>query len=156
MRGHLAADGQLGAGVSVWNVGFGGECASVRGCWGNTTSGAGRIEGLVYAMAWDAVIIMEGFNDLNQGQQTLGSAVNALRFMGQTAKASGATVVMGILEPTMNSLAGAIASMANQEGFARHSFRDVEIGNDDVHPTQAGYDQMAADMYAKLEALFPQ
>ncbi len=156
MRGYLSGDGQLGSGVTVWNEGYGGECASVRGCGGNPTSGTSRIEGLVNAMPWDAVVIMEGFNDLNQGQQTLGSAVNALRFMGQTARASGATVVMGILEPPMNTLAGAIASMADQEGFARHSFRDVEIGNDDVHPTQEGYDQMAADLYQKLKALFPQ
>ena len=158
LRGWLASDARLGSGVVVWNEGRGGECASVRGCSSNASSGAGRIEGLVNSRAWDVVIVMEGFNDLNDGQRygaSLGSAVNALRFMGRTARASGATVVMGILEPSMNTLSGAIASMADAEGFQRHTFRNVELGTDDVHPTQEGYDRMAREMYDKLKALFP-
>jgi len=159
LRGLLGGDGQLGSGVVVDNEGRGGECVSVRGCSSNSDSGASRIEGLLRARAYDAVVIMEGFNDFNDGASrgaSLGSVIEALRFMGRSARTSGATVVMGILEPPMNSFGGNIAAMADQEGFARHSFRNIEIGTDDVHPTQAGYDAMGQQMFVKLKALFPQ
>ncbi len=152
----LRGDDQLGTGADVDNEGYSGECASLRGCSGNPTSGASRIEGLVTAKAFDAVIIMEGFNDLNAGG-TVSGAVNALRFMGRTARASGATVVMGILDgPMSGPLGDSIRSMADQEGFARHNFRGIEIGTDGIHPTQDGYDAMAAQAFIKLKALFPQ
>jgi lysophospholipase L1-like esterase len=152
----LRGDGQLGNGADVDNEGYSGECASLRGCSGNPTSGASRIAGLVTAKKFDAVIIMEGFNDLNAGG-TVSGAVNALRFMGQTARDSGATVVMGILDgPMSGPLGDGIRSMADQEGFARHNFRGIAIGDDKVHPTQDGYDAMAAQAFIKLKALFPQ
>lgn len=153
LQSWLSGDPQLGSGVVVANEGRGGECASMRWCSSNPDSGASRIQGLVTNTRWDAVIIMEGFNDLNNGA-TLGSTIDAVRYMGNTARASGATPIIGILEPTMLSLSGALASMADQEGFARHTFRNIELGGDDVHPTQAGYNQMADEMYAKLKDLF--
>jgi lysophospholipase L1-like esterase len=156
LEGSLRGDGQLGTGADVDNEGYSGECASLRGCSGNVTSGASRITGLVAAKKFDVVIVMEGFNDLNSGGTVTG-AVNALRFMGQTARDSGATVVMGILDgPMSGPLGDGIRSMADQEGFARHSFRGIDIGSDNVHPTQEGYDAMTAQAFVKLKALFPQ
>lgn len=155
LQSWLAGDGQLGNGVVVANEGRGGECASLRGCSDNPDSGASRIQGLVTNTKWDAVIIMEGFNDLNNGA-TLGSTIDAVRYMGTTTRTSGATPIIGILEPSMLSLSGALANMAAQEGFARHTFRNIELGGDDVHPTQDGYNRMADEMFEKLKALFPQ
>ncbi len=142
----------------VANEGYSGECAALRGCSSNPTSGESRIEGLVAARAYDAVIIMEGFNDLNDpdGRGSVGSAVNALRFMAQTARASGATPLLGILDgPMSGALGDSIRGMADANGFARHNFRNIEIGNDNVHPTQSGYGEMARQAYEKLKALFP-
>jgi lysophospholipase L1-like esterase len=152
----LRGDTQYGGSSSVANEGYSGECASLRGCSGNPTSGASRIEALVAPRTFDAVIIMEGFNDLNAGG-SVGGAVNALRFMAQTSRASGATPVLGILEgPMSGALGDSIRAMADQEGFARHIFRGVDIGNDGVHPTQDGYDEMARQAFAKLKAMFLQ
>src|SRR5690606_13576987 len=86
LRGWLAGHGPLVNGVVVHNEGRGGECVSVRGCSSNGSSGASRIEGLVRATAYDVVIIMEGFNDFNDGRNhgaSLGSVIDALRFMGR-------------------------------------------------------------------------
>ncbi len=156
LRNWLRGDPRFGNNVVVANEGRSGECAAVAGCSGNGTSGRGRIAGLVKQTAWDAVIIMEGFNDQNDGKQGLGSIIAALRDMGRTAAASGATVVMGILDGPMDGLGGAIRSMADQEGFQRHSFRNIELGDDNVHPTQNGYDAMGRQAADKLKALFPQ
>lgn len=160
LQSWLAGDPQLGNGVLVFNAGRGGECASVRGCSSNPDSGASRIQPLmIMSTKWDAVLVMEGFNDLNDGQQrgaTFGGTIDAVRYMGSTARASGAMPVIAILEPPMLSLSGALANMAAQEGFARHTFRNIELGGDDVHPTQDGYNRMADEMFAKLKELFPQ
>ncbi len=151
----LRGDGQFGGATIVTNEGYSGECAALRGCSANPTSGASRIEGLVAARAYDAVIVMEGFNDLNAGGN-VGSAVNALRFMAQTVRASGATPILGILDgPMSGALGDGIRGMADANGFARHNFRDIDIGSDDIHPTQSGYDDMARQAYDKLKALFP-
>ncbi len=158
LRAWLSGYAPLGGGVVVHNEGRAGECVSVRGCSSHSSSGASRIEGLVKATAYDVVVIMEGFNDFNDGANhgaSLGSVIDALRFMGRTARASGSTVIMGILEPSMNSFGGHVAAMADQEGFHRHSFRGIELGNDDVHPTQRGYDEMARQMFDKIKAIFP-
>jgi lysophospholipase L1-like esterase len=150
----LRGDSQYGGSADVDNEGYSGECASLRGCSGNPTSGASRIEGLVAARTFDAVIIIEGFNDLNAGG-SVGGAVNALRYMAQTARASGATPVLGILDgPMSGALGDAIRAMADQGGFARHNFRNVELGTDGIHPTQDGYDEMAGQAFTKLKAMF--
>ncbi len=155
LRAWLRGDARLGPGVVVSNEGRSGECAAVAGCSSNPTSGRGRIGTLVTQSAWDAVIIMEGFNDQNDGRQSAGSIIAALRDMGRAAAAAGAIPVMGILEGPMDGLASGIAGMATQEGFARHTFRGIELGNDNVHPSQEGYDEMARQAYDKLRALFP-
>ncbi len=149
----LRGDGRFRSTADVRNEGYSGECAALRGCSGNITSGASRIADLVAGRTFDAVIIMEGFNDLNAGGN-VGSAVDALRFMAQTARASGATPILGILDGPMNPLSGSIQSMATAEGFHRHNFRNIELGTDDIHPTQEGYDDMGRQMYEKLKAIF--
>lgn len=155
LRQLLQADPALAPGVVVRNAGAGGECVSTSGCSSNPSSGQGRLAGLLSEMRWDIVIIMEGFNDLNNGRNA-GNVVDALRDMGRRTRASGALPVMAILDGPMTHLEGAIRSMADQEGFARRVFRGIEIGTDGVHPTQRGYDDMARQAYDTLSALIPQ
>jgi lysophospholipase L1-like esterase len=150
----LRADPRYGTNADVDNEGYAGECASINGCSGNPSSGLGRIGGLVAAKKFDAVIILEGFNDLNAGGN-LSTTVSALRTMGRTAQASGATVLMGRIHVMRRDMWDAIATMAAQEKFLRVDFgTSVEIGNDNVHPTQKGYDTMAGIAFSAVKSVF--
>ena len=154
LEGLLRADARYGSNADVDNEGASGECASFNGCSGNLTSGAGRIGGLVAAKKFDVVIILEGFNDLNAGGN-VSTAVNALRNMGRTARASGATVLMGRIHVMRADMYEAIRSMAQAEQFLRVDFgTSVEIGSDGVHPTQHGYNTMAGIAYGAIKAVF--
>lgn len=149
----LRADPRFRPTADVDNEGASGECASIRGCSGNVTSGQSRIEGLTTTKKYDVVIILEGFNDLNAGGN-LSGAIEALRFMGRTARTSGATVLMGRIHVMRADMWEAIRTMALQEEFARVDFgTSVEIGTDNVHPTQDGYEQMAAIAYDAIKAV---
>ena len=149
----LRADPRFRSTADVDNEGASGECASIRGCSGNVTSGQSRIQGLTTAKKYDVVIILEGFNDLNAGG-TLSGAIEALRFMGRTAKASGATVLMGRIHVMQSSMWDQIRTMALQEQFTRVDFgTSVEIGSDNIHPTQDGYDEMAWIAYNAIKTV---
>jgi lysophospholipase L1-like esterase len=151
----LRSNSRYGSNADVDNEGFAGECASIVGCSANTTRGVGRIGPLTTNKKYDVVIILEGFNDLNAGA-TLSQAVSALRTMGQTARASGATVLMGRIHVMRSDMWEAIRTMALEEKFTRVDFgTSVEIGTDGVHPTQDGYDLMAEIAYAAIRAAVP-
>jgi lysophospholipase L1-like esterase len=151
----LRSNSRYGSNADVDNEGFSGECASIVGCSANTTRGVGRIGPLTTNKKYDVVIILEGFNDLNAGA-TLSQAVSALRTMGQTARASGATVLMGRIHVMRSDMWEAIRTMALEEQFTRVDFgTSVEIGTDGVHPTQDGYDLMAEIAYAAIRAAVP-
>jgi hypothetical protein len=154
LEGLLRADPRYGPNADVDNEGYSGECASINGCSGNPTSGLGRIGGLVAAKKFDAVIILEGFNDLNAGGN-LSTTVNALRTMGRTAQASGATVLMGRIHVMRGDMWEAIRAMALEEKFTRVDFgTSVEIGSDNVHPTQRGYNTMAGIAFNAVKSVF--
>ena len=149
---RLRADMQYGSNADVDNAGVAGECASTAGCSMNLTSGVGRIGALVAAKKYDVVVILEGFNDLNAGQ-SLSQAIGALRTMGQTARASGATVLMSRIRVMRPDMWEAIRVMALEEKFTRVDFgSSVEIGTDDVHPTEAGYNTMAGIAYSTIKS----
>jgi lysophospholipase L1-like esterase len=149
----LRSDPRYGSTADVDNEGFSGECASVAGCSGNTTRGVGRIGPLTTAKKYDVVIILEGFNDLNAGA-SLNQAISALRTMGQTARASGAAVLMGRIHVMRSDMWEAIRTMALEEQFFRVDFDSrVEIGDDHVHPTQSGYDTMATFTYGAIKSI---
>jgi len=151
----LRSNPRYGSNADVDNEGFSGECASINGCSGNTSRGVTRIGTLTTNKKYDVVIILEGFNDLNSGA-TLSQAITALRTMGQTARASGATVVMGRIHVMRADMWDAIRTMAGEEKFVRVDFgTSVEIGTDNVHPTQDGYETMADIAYAAVRAAIP-
>ena len=153
LEAQLRADAQYGATAEVDNAGFSGECASIVGCSGNVTRGVDRIGSLVTAKKYDVVIILEGFNDLNVNG-TLSGTVNALRSMGNTARASGATVLMGRIQVMRADMLEAIRTMALEEMFTRIDFgSSVQIGSDAVHPTQAGYQTMATIAYGVIKGV---
>lgn len=149
----LRADPRFGSNADVDNQGFAGECASINGCSGNTSSGLGRMPGLVAAKKFDVVIILEGFNDLNAGGN-VSTAVTALRNMGRIARDSGATVLMGRIHVMDGVMWNAIRDMALAEQFLRVDFgTSVEIGTDNVHPTQDGYDTMAGIAFGAIRSV---
>lgn len=148
----LRADPRFGSNADVDNEGFAGECASINGCSGNTSSGLGRMPDLVSKKKFDVVIILEGFNDLNAGGN-VSTAVTALRNMGRIARDSGATVLMGRIHVMRSDMWDAIRTMAGQEQFLRVDFgTNVEIGTDNVHPTQDGYDTMAGIAFGAIRS----
>jgi lysophospholipase L1-like esterase len=149
----LRTDARFGQTADVDNEGASGECASFAGCSGNLTSGVGRLPGLLSKKAYDVVVILEGFNDLNAGG-TVSTAVTALRTMGRAAKAAGSTVIMGRIHVMQADMWSAIRDMALAEQFHRVDFDTrVEIGNDLIHPTQDGYDEMAGFVYGAIRTL---
>ena len=153
LEGLLRGDGQFGPTADVDNEGVSGECASFSGCSGNLTSGVGRIGSLVTAKKYDVVVVLEGFNDLNAGGN-VSTAVNALRTMGRTAKSSGASVLMGRIHVMRADMWSAIRDMALAEQFLRVDFgTNVEVGSDDIHPTQAGYETMAGIAYSSIKSV---
>ena len=86
---------------------------------------------------------------------TVSTTVNALRTMGRTAQASGATVLMGRIHVMRSDMWDAIRTMALEEKFTRVDFgTSVEIGTDNVHPTQDGYDTMAGIALNAIKSVF--
>ncbi|WP_239493038.1 GDSL-type esterase/lipase family protein [Luteitalea sp. TBR-22] len=153
LQGLLRADARFGSGATVDNEGYSGECVTTVGCSSNTTRGVDRIVTLVAAKKYDVVVILEGFNDQNATVFTGTTIANGLRTMGRAARDSGATVVMGRIHVMRSDLWSAIATMATEEKFLRVDFDTrVEIGEDGVHPTQNGYDQMASFVYGAIKA----
>ena len=74
--------------------------------------------------------------------------------MGRTAKASGATVLMGRIHVMRADMYEAIRTMALQEQFLRVDFDTrVEIGTTACIPTQDGYDTMAGIAYAAIKSV---
>jgi len=153
LEDRLRADPQYGSNAEVDNAGFSGECAIIVGCSGNLSRGVDRIVGLVATKKFDVVIILEGFNDLNH-DRTAAQVVSGLRAMGQSARASGATVLMGRIHVMRTDLWTAIRDMALAEMFTRVDFgTSIEIGTDNVHPTQKGYEQMANVAYSVIKSV---
>ena len=150
---------RYGLPVTVQNEGLPGEFAF------NATS---RLPGLL-TTSRDVVVILHGANDINLQVSTASIAADLLT-MVQTAKASGSYVLLCTHPPALSNqksdpaaippLNTEIRKIAVQEGVTLVDFYQSFIGNpgplisaDGLHPTAAGYDQMAQDVYNAIVSL---
>lgn len=144
--------------VQVANFGVAGESA---------TNGKNRFPGVVANAKPRVVLLMEGANDLNLlGAAGISGAVAAMESMAKEARFRGARVFVATLPPprpsgknalpatTVQAYNSRLASMAFGEGAtlvdvysALLSGANIYIGNDGLHPTEAGYQKIAETFY---------
>ena len=140
--------------ISVLNAGRAGETA---------TTGRNRLAGDLSEARPELLIILEGANDLNalfsQGITDIGPVVNAVEDMVREAQGRNVTVMVATLPPQR---AGApkvtdpnmlskynrdLRAMAAKKGAILVDVNALlplsAIGQDGLHPTEAGYQQLA-------------
>ncbi len=162
---------QFGQYVSVTNGGSIGECVSASGAGCTGTAGVARFPALVDATAanpanaFDVVIFNEGVNDIEAGVAPF-SVRNVLATMVANARDRKIVPIMTKFEEAnvgslsadqVDALGDAIWAVTedqslNVEIFRQAFFRTQTSGG---YPTQAGYDQMANDVFTKLAREFP-
>ena len=146
---------------TVLNEGRGGEQT------GGSQGGASRLPGVLVSDNPQVLLLMEGVNDLVSGDpSTISGVVANLRTMIQQARSRGATVFLGTLLPEIpgGSRTGAlplivpandqIRALAANEGVALvdlyQAFVGMErvlIGEDGLHPNDAGYQKIAQTFF---------
>jgi lysophospholipase L1-like esterase len=148
--------------ISVDNRGVPGE---------RVDPGAARLSGLLASRAYDALLLLEGANDLYlDGQAAVGGIVSAARFMANDARSRGiqpfvatfppqrASGVYGGRAPLVPGLNAGIRNMAQAQGFPLVDLEaafgsDISqlIGPDGLHLTPEGYSRMAATFFDALK-----
>jgi lysophospholipase L1-like esterase len=133
--------------------------------------GAVRLSGLLGSRAYDAVLLLEGANDLFvDGQAAVNGIVSAARFMARDARSRGirpfvatfppqrASGALGGAAPLVPAVNAGIRAMASTEGLPLVDLEaafgsDISqlIGPDGLHPTAAGYVRVADTFLAVLK-----
>jgi lysophospholipase L1-like esterase len=133
--------------------------------------GAARLSGLLGSRAYDAVLLLEGVNDLYaDGQAAVGGIVSAARFMANDARSRGVQPFVATFPPQRLSgtlggraalvpgLNAGIRAMAQTQGFLLVDLEaafgnDISqlIGPDGLHPTAAGYARIADTFFDALK-----
>jgi len=172
--------------VSVTNAGCPGESLSDPGRFSDKANCLGvreddpsafrRLTSLVSIHRWDAVLLMEGSNDVNtaSGDSTvLPIAIGYLRQMIETAKGGGMRVIVAtvppmvppgvggrakgyLVVPKFNDMVRALATsesvpLADVYG-AFGSDAPSLIGFDGLHPNAAGYQRIADTFFATIKS----
>jgi lysophospholipase L1-like esterase len=154
--------------MTVFNEGSGGETA---------TFGATQFAGVLNQDQPQAVLLLEGINDIHAGSPTQSSAIptvtSSLRSMVQEAKRRGMVVFLATLLPERRGSCRSfdwfdgvedvpaadtqIRSLAASEGAtlidmypAFAGSLDTLLGPDGLHPSEAGYQKMAELFYAGI------
>jgi lysophospholipase L1-like esterase len=158
---------------SVTDEGVGGETV-VRWSPIQRTVGVERLPGVLNRDAPEALLVLEGVNDLNGGTDaTLTAVVNGLRSMVRLATGRGIVVFLGTLLPQRPGgfrafSPGAIVPANNQirgmalaEGAVLVDLyqvfdgqTDTLLGPDGLHPNDAGYQKMAETFFTAIRARF--
>jgi lysophospholipase L1-like esterase len=148
--------------INVDNRGFPGE---------RVDTGAPRLSGLLASRAYDAVLLLEGANDLYvDGQAAVNGIVSAARLMANDARSRGVQPFVATFPPQRLSgtlggraalvpgLNAGIRDMAQAQGFPLVDLEaafgsDISqlIGPDGLHPTAEGYARMAATFFDALK-----
>jgi lysophospholipase L1-like esterase len=148
--------------VQVMNGGRSGERA---------TDGVGRLPDVIKEAQPNVLLLMEGVNDLNAfGGDGIGPATGALEEMTKFARARGITVLIATLPPQrpggpkaasehlVDRFNTSIKRMAPEEGALVVDFYagfDLSlIGQDGLHPTEAGYARFAEIMFEAIKSRF--
>ncbi len=143
---------------------------------GEQASGTGvqRFRSVLQQNRPEAVLLMEGTNDLLSGQIGADFAINALRAMVTEAKSQNVRIALATIPPqrgnglrNRGAVAGMIPgfndrvrSLASAEGVplidVYNGMKDdlSYIGIDDLHPTARGYDAMATIYFEAIKATF--
>jgi lysophospholipase L1-like esterase len=151
--------------LSVTDEGLGGE---------TTAAGLDRLMGVLIRDQPEVLLLLEGVNDLNGGHDAaIPGVVSNLRSMIRLARSRGVVVLIGTLLPErpggFRALAPAsiapansqIRPMALAEGavmvdlfpvFDGHT--DTLLGEDGLHPNDAGYTLMADTFFAAVKSRF--
>jgi lysophospholipase L1-like esterase len=149
--------------VSVSNQGQSGEKA---------VAATHRLSGLMATRQYDAVLLMEGANDLlNEDSVQMLAAANAMQFMVRDAKSRGLKVLLATLPPQDPSgfrgregaalvapYNNALATVAANESIPLvdvyqafgANFSGL-IDSDGLHPTPAGYQKIADTFFAAIK-----
>ena len=147
--------------ISVLDEGIGGEPVA---------TGMRRLPGVLSSDRPDALLLLEGVNDLNEfGASAIPAVISGLRAMVKQARASGATVFLATLPPQRAGASRAfsvalvqptddqIRALASAEGAVLVDvFRDFNgevgtlLGDDGLHPNAAGYQRMAGSFFAAI------
>jgi lysophospholipase L1-like esterase len=150
--------------LQVTNAGVSGEAAS--------EGGVARFPGVMSTVRPEAVLLLEGYNDLNlYGSRGISAAIAALDTMAKEARGRGARVFLASLTPPRpggrNSIDPALViefnsrlrTLASGEGAvfvdlysALQSSLTTYIGIDGLHPTEAGYRRMAEEFFVAIRA----
>jgi lysophospholipase L1-like esterase len=149
----------------ITNAGVGGEQVS-------STSGQARFRSALLAARPEVVLLMEGVNDLNAHREdAINDVIAGLRGMVQEAEELGVRVFLGTLLPQrpggsraftvelipeVNELIRDLAADEGAdlvdlyEGFGGQA--GTLIGDDGLHPNDAGYEKIAELFFAALRA----
>jgi len=156
---------------NVTDEGIGGETV-VRRAPSQKSVGVERLPGVLSRDFPEVLLLLEGVNDLNGGDDdTLSETINGLRSMVRLARGRGVMVFIATLLPQrkgafrayspdaivpMNNL---IRGMAASEGAvlvdlysAFDGKTDTLLGADGLHPNDAGYQTMADTFFAAIRA----
>jgi lysophospholipase L1-like esterase len=150
--------------VFVMNGGRAGERA---------TEGVARLPGVISEAAPNVLLLIEGVNDLNAfGGDGIGPAIGALETMVKFARARGISVFVATLPPqrpggpkaSSEHLVGRfnneLKRMAPEEGATvidiNAGFNLSLIGEDGLHPTEAGYARFAEIVFDAMRVKFEQ
>jgi lysophospholipase L1-like esterase len=150
--------------VFVMNGGKAGERAM---------DGVARLPGVISEAAPNVLVLIEGVNDLNAfGGDGIGPAIGALETMVKFARARGISVFVATLPPQRPGGSKALSEhligrfnneikrMAPEEGASvidiNAGFSLNLIGEDGLHPTEAGYTRFAEMVFETMRARFEQ
>jgi lysophospholipase L1-like esterase len=150
--------------VVVMNGGRAGERAS---------EGVDRLPDAIKEASPNVLLLMEGVNDLNAfGGDGISPAIGALETMTKYARGRGITVFIATLPPQrpggvkaesqhlITRFNNEIRKMAPEEGASvvdvYSGFDLALIGQDGLHPTEAGYARIAEIMFEAMKSKYEQ
>lgn len=140
--------------------------------------GMRRIESVLDTYRPDALLLLEGVNDLTFGTSPVRAATAVVEIV-QLARTRNVTVLVALMPQTYASkypngeerpqAAGQIVPFNNELRTLVTGMQNVHVvdlysqfgnnrslmGNDGLHPTEAGYEVMASTFAQKIEAVFP-
>jgi lysophospholipase L1-like esterase len=148
---------------TVTNLGQPGEAVTI--------DGVSRFQTVIVSSSYDVVLLMEGSNDLSEGQSIEPSVIAGLRQMIDTARGRGirpflATIppmnpdgFRGRSAPLVPGFDDQVRSLATSQNVplvdiyaALNTDIATYIGADGLHPTSAGFAKMADTFFASIKS----
>jgi len=147
--------------ITVRNEGKGGE---------KVVDGVGRAQSVINAHRPEAVLILDGYNDLGQGEAGIDPAIAAITTIAKDARFRGARVFIATLTPppvgvnrglsntTITRYNARLREVARGEAAVLVDVYEALAGNpnafnsdDGRHPNEAGYRRIAETFFAAIQ-----